>query len=60
MRSKLPDIGTNIFSVMTGMARQYDAINLAQGFPDFAVSEELIDNVHQAMQSGMNQYAPMP
>lgn len=60
MRSKLPDIGTNIFSVMTGMARQYNAINLAQGFPDFAVSEELVDAVHQAMKKGMNQYAPMP
>ncbi len=60
MRSKLPDIGTNIFSVMTGMARQYDAINLAQGFPDFAVSDELVNAVHQAMQRGMNQYAPMP
>jgi methionine aminotransferase len=57
--SKLPDIGTNIFSTMSALAQQYKAVNLAQGFPDFAPSEELIELVHDYMLKGFNQYAPL-
>lgn len=59
LKSKLPSIGTNIFSVMSGLAREYNAINLSQGFPDFPISDTLISLVHEAMQQGHNQYAPM-
>ncbi len=57
--SKLPDIGVNIFSTMSAMAQQYNAVNLAQGFPDFLPSEELIGLVHAYMLQGFNQYAPL-
>lgn len=57
--SKLPDWGTSIFSVMTRMAIEQNAINLAQGFPDFNCDEELIELVHFYQQKGFNQYAPM-
>jgi len=60
IRSKLPSIGTSIFSVMSEMANQYNAINLSQGFPDFDVSIRLIELVEKNMRSGNNQYAPMP
>ena len=60
IQSKLPDVGTTIFAVMSKMAAEHQAINLSQGFPDFPISEQLIDLVHQAMQDGINQYAPMP
>ncbi|MGY0504129.1 pyridoxal phosphate-dependent aminotransferase [Luteimonas sp. e5] len=59
MQSKLPRVGTNIFSVMSQLALQHDAINLGQGFPDFPAPERLIDALARAMQSGDNQYAPM-
>lgn len=58
--SKLPDVGTSIFSVMSKMAQDHNAINLSQGFPDFEVSAKLISLVNSYMQKGMNQYAPMP
>ncbi len=58
--SRLPDIGTSIFAVMSKMANENGAINLAQGFPDFPIDEKLISLVHQKMQEGYNQYAPMP
>lgn len=58
--SKLPDVGTTIFSVMSALAAQHQAINLSQGFPDFDTSDELKDLVNMAMQKGFNQYAPMP
>jgi methionine aminotransferase len=58
--SKLPDVGTSIFSVMSKMAQEHNAINLSQGFPDFEVSAKLISLVDGYMQKGMNQYAPMP
>jgi methionine aminotransferase len=58
--SRLPDTGTSIFAVMTRMAGEYGAINLSQGFPDFPVDDHLIHLVHQYMQQGHNQYAPMP
>ena len=58
--SRLPDVGTSIFSVMSKMALEEGAINLSQGFPDFLVSSTLIDLIHQKMKEGHNQYAPMP
>ena len=58
--SKLPDVGTTIFSVMSKMAADHDALNLSQGFPDFPVSNKLISLVHEHMLLGKNQYAPMP
>jgi methionine aminotransferase len=59
LKSKLPDIGTSIFTVMSKMALDYNAINLAQGFPDFNCSDELIELVNHYQQKGFNQYAPM-
>ncbi len=60
MNSKLPQVSTTIFTVMSKLASQHDAINLSQGFPNFGASPKLIDLVTQAMQKGYNQYAPMP
>ena len=58
--SRLPEVGTSIFSVMSKLALEHSAINLSQGFPDFSVSEKLIELIHQNMKAGQNQYAPMP
>lgn len=60
IKSRLPEIGASIFTVMSKMALEHQAINLSQGFPDFPVSEKLIDLIHQNMKAGHNQYAPMP
>ncbi len=60
INSKLPQAGNSIFSVMSGMAQAHNAINLAQGFPDFDCSPELKNLVSKAMEIGHNQYAPMP
>jgi len=57
--SKLPNIPTSIFSVMSKMAADYDAINLSQGFPNFLADPALSALVDQAMEEGFNQYAPM-
>ena len=57
--SKLPNVGTTIFSVMAKMANDHNAINLSQGFPDFPVSQELIDGIYHYMNIGRNQYPPM-
>jgi len=57
--SKLPDTGTTIFTVMSGLATEYNSVNLGQGFPDFEMSEELTSLVTKAMRHGYNQYAPM-
>ena len=57
MQSKLPHIGTSIFTVMSQLAVKHNAINLGQGFPDFPMSEALIDCVTEAMKAGGNQYA---
>lgn len=57
--SKLPKIGTSIFAVMTALAKEHDAINLSQGFPDFPISAPLIAKVNEYMLKGLNQYAPM-
>lgn len=58
--SKLPKSGTSIFSLMSSLAQKSGAINLSQGFSDFDCSPELIKMVHDAMNQGHNQYAPMP
>jgi methionine transaminase len=58
--SRLPEVGTSIFAVMSKMAQEYGAINLSQGFPDFAVDEKIIRLIYQYMLEGNNQYAPMP
>jgi len=60
IQTKLPETGTSIFAVMSQMAAENQAVNLSQGFPDFPVSEELIERVHHYMKAGFNQYAPMP
>ncbi len=57
--SKLPSVGTTIFTTMSAMAAEVGAINLSQGFPDYACSPELIELVNKAMHNGHNQYAPM-
>ncbi|MES2265973.1 MAG: methionine aminotransferase [Bacteroidota bacterium] len=57
--SKLPQTGTNIFTTMSALAAEHGAINLSQGFPDYDCSPKLVELVHQAMQNGHNQYAPM-
>ncbi|MFO7978804.1 MAG: aminotransferase class I/II-fold pyridoxal phosphate-dependent enzyme, partial [Bacteroidales bacterium] len=57
--SKLPHSGTSVFSVMSQLAVQHNALNLSQGFPDFPVAEELISLVEKYMRQGQNQYAPM-
>ena len=58
-QSKLPNVGTTIFTVMSGLANKHNAINLSQGFPNFKSEQTLIDLVTKAMQNGYNQYAPM-
>jgi len=58
--SKLPNVGTNIFSVMSGLAAQVGAINLSQGFPNYNPSHRLQRLVMDHMERGDNQYAPMP
>lgn len=60
IQSKLPNTKTSIFAVMTGLANEYGAINLSQGFPNFPISEKLIGLVNENMIKGNNQYAPMP
>ena len=57
--SKLPNVGTTIFTVMGALAKKHNAINLSQGFPDFKMDAKLINLVTSAMQNGYNQYAPM-
>ncbi|AEE50982.1 methionine aminotransferase [Haliscomenobacter hydrossis] len=57
--SKLPGVGTTIFTVMSALAQEHGAINLAQGFPDFASSQRLSELVAHYMRQGYNQYAPM-
>src|SRR6476661_8681752 len=58
-RSKLPDVGTTIFTVMSRRARELGALNLGQGFPDYDIDPRLSELVAQAMVQGRNQYAPM-
>jgi len=58
--SKLPNVGTTIFTVMSALATEHRAVNLGQGFPDYQMSEELTGLVNKAMKDGYNQYPPMP
>jgi methionine transaminase len=58
--SRLPHVGTTIFTVMSALAQQHDAVNLGQGFPDFGCDSRLLDAVNAAMRAGLNQYPPMP
>lgn len=60
IQSRLPDVGTSIFTVMSKMALDHGAINLSQGFPDFSIDRKIIDLVHRFMLEDNNQYAPMP
>ena len=57
--SKLPNVGTTIFTIMSTLAKDHNAINLSQGFPKFKSDQKLIDLVVKAMNSEYNQYAPM-
>lgn len=57
--TKLPKVGTTIFTVMSQLAAEHGAVNLGQGFPDFAVPQRLVDELAVAMRAGHNQYAPM-
>jgi methionine aminotransferase len=59
LQSKLPQVGTTIFTVMSALATETGAVNLGQGFPDFHCDPRLVDAVTQAMQEGLNQYPPM-
>ncbi len=59
-QSKLPNVTTSIFSTMTALAIENNALNLSQGFPNFESDHKLIEFVNKAMLQGSNQYAPMP
>lgn len=60
LQSRLPEVGTTIFSVMSALAVKHGAVNLGQGFPDFDCDPGLAEAVHSAMKAGHNQYPPMP
>ncbi len=60
LKTKLPTVGTTIFSVMSALAAQHNAVNLGQGFPDFDCDPALVNAVTKAMTQGLNQYPPMP
>lgn len=59
LQTKLPKVGTTIFTVMSQLAAEHGAVNLGQGFPDFAVPNRLIEELDKAMRAGHNQYAAM-
>ncbi len=59
LQTKLPKVGTTIFTVMSQLAAEHGAVNLGQGFPDFAAPSRLMDELDAAMRAGHNQYAPM-
>lgn len=60
IKSKLPNVGTTIFTTMSALAREHNAINLSQGFPDYDCSPKLREAASHYINSGFNQYAPMP
>jgi methionine transaminase len=60
LQSKLPNVGTTIFTVMSSLAAEKGAVNLGQGFPDFDCDPKLVGAVTEAMTKGLNQYPPMP
>ena len=59
LTSRLPAVGTTIFTVMSALAARHNAVNLGQGFPDFECDPQLVDEVTGAMRRGLNQYPPM-
>ncbi len=59
LTSRLPHVGTTIFSIMSALATEKKAVNLGQGFPDFDCDPDLVDNVAAAMRNGLNQYPQM-
>ncbi len=59
LKSKLPTVGTTIFTVMSALATEHEAVNLGQGFPDFDCDPKLVQAVNSAMMAGLNQYPPM-
>ncbi len=59
LASRLPKVGTTIFTVMSALASEVGAVNLGQGFPDFECDPRLLDEVNRAMRAGLNQYPPM-
>jgi methionine transaminase len=59
IQSRLPDVGTTIFTVMSALAAEHGAVNLGQGFPDFNCDPALTQHVADAMREGLNQYPPM-
>jgi methionine aminotransferase len=59
LASRLPNVGTTIFTVMSALAAQHQAVNLGQGFPDFDCDERIVEAVSRAMREGHNQYPPM-
>ena len=58
--SRLPNVGTTIFTIMSALAQETRAVNLGQGFPDFDCDPALPAHVTAAMREGLNQYPPMP
>ncbi|MEJ7738863.1 MAG: methionine aminotransferase [Chitinophagaceae bacterium] len=59
VKSKLPEVGTTIFTVMNKLAAEHQAVNLGQGFPDYPMNETLVQLVKEAIQNGFNQYSHM-
>lgn len=59
LKTKLPAVGTTIFTVMSALATEHKAVNLGQGFPDFDCDPKLVEAVNTAMTAGLNQYPPM-
>ena len=59
LQSRLPQVGTTIFTLMSALAHEHRAVNLGQGFPDFDCDPALVDHVSAAMREGLNQYPPM-
>ena len=59
LQSRLPTVGTTIFTVMSALATEHRAVNLGQGFPDFDCDPALLERVNDAMREGLNQYPPM-
>ncbi|MET0982453.1 MAG: pyridoxal phosphate-dependent aminotransferase [Telluria sp.] len=59
LSSRLPKVGTTVFTTMSALASQHGAVNLGQGFPDFGCDPRLLDYVNEAMRAGHNQYPPM-
>ncbi|MBP6777106.1 MAG: pyridoxal phosphate-dependent aminotransferase [Piscinibacter sp.] len=60
LESRLPNVGTTIFTVMSALAAEHGAVNLGQGFPDFDCDPRLLDAAEHALRGGLNQYPPMP